>query len=97
VRRNMVLFAFGDANQTVAGDNQTLSGLKDIAEADQLRQMLRRHGWIFRGDRDFDQGGEFFRRKKFGSVNSHRLLAVHITGSPATPGNEAASDHSIYF
>jgi hypothetical protein len=96
VRRNTALFAFGDTNQAIAGDNETLSGLKDIAEVDQLRQMERRHGWIFGRDRDFDQGREFFRRKKFGSVNGHRLLAV-VSESPATPGNEVASDNSIYF
>ena len=76
MRRNTALFAFSDPNQTVAGDNETPGCLKDITEAYQLRQMVRRERWIFGGDRDFDQGREFFRREKFGSVNSHRLLAI---------------------
>ena len=77
MRRNTALFAFGDPNQTVAGDNETPSCLKDIAEAYQLRQMMGRQRWIFGGNRDFDQGCKFFRREKLGSVNSHRLLAIN--------------------
>ena len=94
MRRNNVLFAFGNPNQTIAGHKETVCRLKDIAEADQLRQMLRRYGRIAGRDRDFDQGGEFLGREKPGGMNSHHLLASkQATCRPETRLLFLGSDH----
>ena len=103
MRRNAALFALGDANQAVAGYGDSLCGFNDITEIDESRQMLRRHGRIVGGDRDFDQGSELLRREELGRVNGHLLLAINAGHSPASrnafglSANRIADDTNIYF
>src|SRR5579863_1794776 len=76
VSRSQRLLAFGDPDQTVAGDEGTLCGRDDVAEADQLVQMRSRHRWARRGDRNFDQGGKLLGRQKLGWMDGHLQLAI---------------------
>src|SRR6185437_9410285 len=102
-RRNVALFAFGDANQAIPGDDNSLCGFNDIAETDEFRQMLWRDGRTVGGDGDFDQGGEFLGSKKPGGVDGHLLLAINSGHSrpPRNAGGILASrvvdDDNIYF
>ena len=94
------LFALGDADQAVAGHAGAFRRLQDIAEADQLRHVMRRHRGIVGGDRDFDQRGKFLGRQKLGGMYSHHQLAINVRprGRPEKQRRDGVTLHySIYF
>lgn len=70
------LLALRDPDQAVPGDDGTLRSHDDVAKADQLGQVRRRHRRAGRGDRDFDQRGELFGCQKLGCMNGHLQLAI---------------------
>jgi len=92
--------AFGNPDQTVAGDDRTVGGHDDVTKADQLCQMRRRHRRPRRGDRDLDEGGEFLGRQKPGCMEGHFELAINRASSeqaPAGRGVRFNENHSIHF
>ncbi len=66
------LFALGNPDQAVAGDDRPFGRLGDVAKGNQLCQMMRRDDRGGRGDRHFDQGSELFGRQKLRRVHCHR-------------------------
>jgi hypothetical protein len=66
------LFALGNPDQTIARNDKTFGGYRDVAKGRQLRQMRRRYCGAGRGDRDFDQRGKFLGRQKFRRMHGHR-------------------------
>lgn len=82
------LFALGNPDQAVAGDDRTFGGHDDVAKADQLCQVKRRYRRVGRGDRDLDQRGELFGRQKLGCMDGHLQLAIK-------PGRPVGSEGRI--
>jgi hypothetical protein len=72
LQRSVGLFALGNPDQAVTGDDRPFDRLGDIAKGDQLCQMRRRYDGGGRGDRDFNQGSELFGRQKLRRMHGHR-------------------------